>query len=159
MALSRDLALTPEEQDEILRSEWNMRIATVSPSGRVNLTPLWFVWHAGRIWAYCRGQKVENMRRDPRCTVLVDRNERFPELQGIMIQGDVTILEDATAEEAEPELAEVRRIYARKYNGGHGEPAIDDPPPMAASARGRNWRWIVVTPVTVVTWDNNKLPR
>ena len=81
MALSRDLALTPEQQDEILGSQWNMRISTVSPSGRINSTPLWFAWHAGKIWAYCRGQKVDNMRRDPRCTVLVDRNEQFLELQ------------------------------------------------------------------------------
>jgi nitroimidazol reductase NimA-like FMN-containing flavoprotein (pyridoxamine 5'-phosphate oxidase superfamily) len=159
MALSRDLALTDEEQDEILREEWNMRIATVSPSGRVNLTPLWYVWHAGKVWTYCRGQKVENLRRDPRCTVLVDRNEKFPELQGIMIQGDARILEDVAAEEAEPELAEVRRIYGHKYNGGHGQPAVDDPPPMAASVRGRNGRWVVVTPVSVVTWDNHKLRR
>ena len=159
MALSRDLALTPEEQDEILNAEWNMRISTVSPSGRVNATPLWFVWHAGKVWAYCRGKKIENMRRDPRCTVLVDRAEKFRELQGIMIQGDVRILEDAAAEEAEPELVEVRKIYGRKYDGGHGERASDgDPPPSAASARGRNWRWIVVTPVSVVTWDNTKLP-
>src|SRR5215216_1484048 len=133
MALSRDLALAPEEQNEILTSEWNMRIATVSPSGRVNVTPLWFVWHGGKVWAYCRGQKVENMRRDPRCTVLVDRAVRFPELQGIMIQGDERILEDAAAEESEPELAEVRRIFGRKYDGGHGEPAADgDPPPSPA---------------------------
>ncbi len=104
MALSRDLALTDDERDEILSSEWNMRISTVSPSGRINSTPLWYAWHDGHVWTYCRGQKIVNMRRDPRCTVLVDRNEKFPELQGIMIQGDVTILEDTDAEAAEPGL-------------------------------------------------------
>jgi nitroimidazol reductase NimA-like FMN-containing flavoprotein (pyridoxamine 5'-phosphate oxidase superfamily) len=160
MAISPDLALTTEQRDEILGEEWNMRISTVSPSGRINTTPLWFVWHDGKVWTYCRGQKVENMRRDPRCTVLVDRAERFPELQGIMIQGDVRILEDGEAENAEPELAEVRRLFGRKYDGGHGEPASDgDPPPMAASARGRTARWIVVTPSHIVTWDNHKLPK
>ena len=51
MALSRDLALSPEEQDDILTTEWNMRISTVSPSGRINATPLWFVWHRGTVWA------------------------------------------------------------------------------------------------------------
>ena len=120
MAISLDLALTTEQRDEILDTEWNMRIATVSPSGRINSTPLWFAWHDGHVWTYCRGQKVENMRRDSRCTVLVDRNERFPELQGIMIQGDVTILEDTAAEAAEPVLATVREIMGRKYHGGRG---------------------------------------
>jgi nitroimidazol reductase NimA-like FMN-containing flavoprotein (pyridoxamine 5'-phosphate oxidase superfamily) len=159
MALSRDLALSPEEQDDILASEWNMRISTVSPSGRINATPLWFVWHAGKVWAYCRGQKVTNLRRDPRCTVLVDRAERFRELQGIMIQGEARILEDAAAEDADPDLAEVRRLHGRKYHGGHGEAVVEgDPPPMAASARGRSWRWVAITPTHVVTWDNTKLP-
>ncbi len=158
MALSRELALTQDEQDEILAREWNMRIATTSPSGRLNVTPLWFVWHGGVVWAYCRGQKVENLRRDPRCTVLVDRAERFRELQGIMIQGEARIFEDTDAEAAEPRLDEVREIYGRKYAGGHGEPVGAEPTPMAASARGRNWRWVAVTPTQVVTWDNTKLP-
>ena len=157
MALSRDLALTDDERDEILSSEWNMRISTVSPSGRINSTPLWFAWHDGRIWAYCRGQKVKNMRRDPRCTVLVDRNEKFPELQGIMIQGDVTILEDAHAEAAEPGLATVREIMGRKYHRGHGPEPEGEPRPMAASARGSTGRWVKIVPTHVVTWDNTKI--
>src|SRR3954451_11204855 len=120
MALSRDLSLTDAERDQILSSEWNMRISTVSPSGRINATPLWFAWHDAKVWAYCRGQKVENMRHDPRCTVLVDRAVRFPELQGIMMQGEAVVLEDADAERAQPGLEEVRAIMGRKYHGGHG---------------------------------------
>lgn len=158
MPIRPDLALTPQEQDEILRSEWNMRISTVSPSGRANLTPLWFVWHDDRVWSYCRGQKVDNLRRDPRCTVLVDRAVRFQELQGVMIQGDAVVLEDTAAEQAETGLVEVRRLYGIKYHGGHGENAEAEPAPMAASARGRSWRWVVITPTTTVTWDNTKLP-
>jgi hypothetical protein len=70
----------------------------------------------------------------------------------------VRILEDAADEGAEPELTEVRRIYGRKYDGGHGAPAADgNPPPMQATAGGRTARWIVVTPASVVTWDNTKL--
>ncbi len=158
MPIAAHLALTTEERDAILRDEWNMRIATTSPSGRINLTPLWFVWHDDRVWAWCRGQKVENMRRDPRCTILVDRNTRFPELQGIMIQGDVRILEDVAAEAAESGLDAVRRHYGRKYDGGHGEPARgDDALPMAQTAAGRTRRWIVVTPRSTISWDNHKL--
>lgn len=159
MALSRDLALTDAQRDEILSSEWNMRISTISPSGRINATPLWFAWHAGKIWAYCRGQKVDNLRRNPQCTVLVDKATRFLELQGIMIQGEATVLEDAAAEAADPDLAAVRDIMGRKYHGGHGEAATGEPTPMAASARGRSWRWVSITPTHIVTWDNTKLPR
>lgn len=158
MALSRDLALTDDERDDILATEWNMRISTVSPSGRINATPLWFGWHDGKVWAYCRGQKVDNLRRGPQCTVLVDRAVRFSELQGIMIQGDATVLEDAQAEAGEPGLAAVQELMGRKYHGGHGEPAGAEPAAFSPSARGRSWRWVKITPTHIVTWDNTKIP-
>ncbi|PFG74173.1 pyridoxamine 5'-phosphate oxidase family protein [Tepidiforma thermophila] len=156
MPIPKELALTPEELDELMLTTWNMRIATIGPGTRINLTPLWFGWAGGKIYTYCRGQKVENLRRNPTCTVLVDRNERFPELQGAMFQGTGRVLEDAAAEAADPHLEEVRWQMGKKYAGGHGEPA--EPRRNDATARGRNWRWVVVTPERVVTWDNFKLP-
>src|SRR6266545_4846354 len=119
--LSRSLALTAEELDELLATSWNMRLATQGPGHRINVTPLWFVWVGGRIYTFCRGQKVANLRRNPIATVLVDRNERFPELQGAMLQGRATVLEDAAAEEADPDLAAAKEQMADKYAGGHGE--------------------------------------
>jgi hypothetical protein len=161
MPLSRKLALEAQQIDAIMANQWNLRIATVGPGTRINLTPMWFGWHPlgggdGVVYIYGRGQKVVNLRRDPTCTLIVDRNERFPELQGIMIQGEGRILEDAAAEEGDPHLASVREHMGVKYNGGHGE-AVDDPPPFGASARGEHARWIRVTPENVVTWDNHKL--
>ena len=87
MALPRELALTDAQLDELLTSQWNMRIASIGPGARINLTPMWFGWAGGRIYFYGRGQKVVNLRRNPECTVLVDRNEKFPELQAVMLQG------------------------------------------------------------------------
>jgi nitroimidazol reductase NimA-like FMN-containing flavoprotein (pyridoxamine 5'-phosphate oxidase superfamily) len=159
MALPRELALDPEQIEEIMTTEWNLRIATQGPGDRINLTPMWFGWAGGRIYIYGRGQKVVNLRRRPECTVIVDRNEKFPELQALMFQGIASVLEDAAAEEADPHLAEARVQMGRKYNGGHARPAADDPPPNTSSAGGRSRRWIVVTPERTVTWDNFKLGR
>jgi nitroimidazol reductase NimA-like FMN-containing flavoprotein (pyridoxamine 5'-phosphate oxidase superfamily) len=159
MALPRELALDPEQIEEIMTSEWNLRIATHSPGDRINLTPMWFGWAGGRIYIYGRGQKIANLRRQPECTVIVDRNEKFPELQALMFQGRATVLEDAEAEAADPHLAEARVQMGRKYNGGHGRDPVDDPPPNDATAGGRSRRWIVVVPERSVTWDNTKLGR
>lgn len=157
MALSRDLALSDAELDELLRTEWVMRVSTASADGVINTTPLWFVWHRDRLWAWCRGQKVENLRRDPRCTVLVDRGARFAELNGVMLHAAATVLEDRHSEQAHADLAEVRRIYGAKYAGGHGESADEASPIASSSARGRNWRWVVLEPHDRVSWDNRKL--
>lgn len=155
MPIPKELALTPEQLDELMTTSWNMRIATLGPGDRINLTPLWFGWAGGKVYTYCRGQKVENMRRNPAVTVLVDRNERFPELQGAMFHGHATVLEDTAAEDADEHLEEIRMQMGTKYAGGHGGPAIAQR--NAASARGRNWRWVRIDPARTVTWDNKKI--
>jgi nitroimidazol reductase NimA-like FMN-containing flavoprotein (pyridoxamine 5'-phosphate oxidase superfamily) len=156
-----EIGLTADEIEELMTTTWNLRVATVGPGDRINLTPMWFGWGGGRIYFHCRGQKVANLRRNPRATVLVDRNERFPELQAVMFQGSAAVLEDADAERADPHLEAVRWQMGTKYAGGHGEPP---PEPGAklrnnATARGRGWRWVVFTPDSAVSWDNTKLRR
>jgi nitroimidazol reductase NimA-like FMN-containing flavoprotein (pyridoxamine 5'-phosphate oxidase superfamily) len=155
MPIPKELSLTDEQLDEMMLSSWNMRIASVGPGDRINLTPLWFGWAGGKIYTYCRGQKVVNLRRNPNVTVLVDRNERFPELQGAMFQGKATVLETAEDEAAEPDMEEVRMQMGKKYAGGHGESA--EPRRNESSARGRHWRWVVIQPEKLVTWDNHKI--
>ena len=157
MPLSRKLALDDEQIREMMTETWNCRIATIGPGTRINLTPMWFGWAGGRIYIYGRGQKVVNLRRNPECSIIVDRNEKFPELQAVMLQGKAVVLEDEAAEAADPYLQEARVQMGRKYNGGHGRPPADDPPPNTASARGSNGRWMVFTPDSQVTWDNFKL--
>lgn len=157
MPLSKKLALTEAQIEELMLDCWNCRIATLGPATRINITPMWFGWTAGKIYIYGRGQKIVNLRRIPSCTIIVDRNEKFPELQAIMLQGEATVLEDAAAENADPHLSAARLQMGRKYNGGHGQPAADDPPPNSASARGSNGRWLVFTPDKQVSWDNFKL--
>lgn len=158
MPISKELALTPDQLDEMMFSTWNMRIATIGPGTRINVTPLWFGWAGGKIYTYCRGQKVVNLRRNADCTIVVDRNERFPELQGAMFQGKAQVLETAEEENAEPHLEEIRMQMGTKYAGGHGE-ATNEPRRNAATVRGRNGRWVVLTPDKLVSWDNFKLRR
>lgn len=157
MALPKAIALTEDQIEEIMATQWNMRVASIGPGERLNLTPMWFGWAGGAIYFFGRGQKIVNLRRNPSCSVIVDRNEKFPELQAIMLQGRARILEDADAEALDPHLTDVQVQMGIKYNGGHGNPVVDDPPPFAATARGRNRRWVVLAPEHLVSWDNFKL--
>ncbi|MFN0093418.1 MAG: pyridoxamine 5'-phosphate oxidase family protein [Dehalococcoidia bacterium] len=157
MPIPKELSLTPEQLDELMTSSRNMRVATIGPGTRINVTPLWFGWGEGKIFFYCRGQKVVNLRRSPACTVLVDRNERFPELQGAMFQGKAKVLETPEDEAAEAGMEDVRWQMGTKYAGGHGETA--ERKRNESTARGRHWRWVVMTPDKQVTWDNFKIKR
>lgn len=157
MPISKKLALDESQITEIMTNSWNCRIATIGPGTKINLTPMWFGWAGGRVYIHGRGQKVVNLRRTPSCSIVVDRNERFPELQAVTLQGNAYVLEDAAAETADPHLQEARIQMGRKYNGGHGSPAVANPPPNNATARGEHSRWIVMIPDSIVTWDNFKL--
>ena len=156
MSLPLEIALTDEQIDTLMLESWNIRIATHGPGYDINLTPMWFGWAGGKVYITARGQKIVNLRRNSNCTLLLDTNEQFAELQGIMMRGEAEVLESAAAEAADPDLAEVREQMGHKYNGGHGEP-VEDPPPNGATARGRSRRWVVCTPRKIVTWDNAKL--
>ena len=159
MSLPREIALSHEEIDDVMTDQWNLRIATMGPGTKINLTPMWFGWVQGKIYISARGQKVVNLRRNPQCTVLVDKNEKFPELQGIMMDCRAVVLESNDEEEGDPGLEEARIHMGKKYNGGHGQPVADPPKPMAATAGGKNRRWLVLTPEKILTWDNYKLGR
>lgn len=158
MKISGKFALTPEEIERLLGEAKIIRLATQGPGTRINLTPLWFCWAGGKVYAYTRGQKVANLRRNPGCTAMVDRNERYPELQGVMLEGRARVLEDAAAEAADEHLDSVVReaIGAKYAEGGFGSGASTR---NASTAMGRDWRWIVVTPERAFSWDNTKLPK
>ncbi|MAW28694.1 MAG: hypothetical protein CMP98_07835 [Gammaproteobacteria bacterium] len=159
MSLPREIALSPDQLEDMMLTTWNIRIATHGPGEHINLTPMWFGWAGGKVYMTARGQKVVNVRQNSNCTLLLDHNEKFPELMGIMMRATAKVLENKATEDADPHLAEARVQMGVKYNGGHGAPPTDPPVPNNSTAKGSNRRWIVITPRKTVTWDNHKLDR
>ena len=133
MSLPREIALSDEEIDDVMTDQWNLRIAMIRPGTKINLTPMWFGWVQEKIYISARGQKVVNLRCNPQCTVLVDKNEKFPELQGIIMDCRAVVLENKE-EEGDPGLKEARIHMGEKYNGGHGQPVAA--PPSTPSGDG-----------------------
>lgn len=88
----------------------------------------------------------------------LDRNERYPELQGVMLEGTARVLEDAAAEAADAHLdARVRDAMGAKYakdGFGSGGSTRNE-----STAMGKNWRWIVFTPERGFSWDNTRIPQ
>lgn len=157
MRISGKFALTRGEIEQLMQEAMTIRAASHGPGARINLTPLWFCWMGGKVYAFTRGQKVENLRRNSVCTMTVDRNERYPELQGVMLEGTARVLEDAAAEAADEHLDSlVRDRMGEKYaQGGFGSTGKRR---NESTAMGKNWRWIVFTPERCFSWDNTKLP-
>lgn len=155
MKITGSSALSAAEMETMLADAWIIRLATQGPAQRINLAPLWFCWAGGRAYAFTRGRKIANLRANPICTVLVDQNERYPELKGVMLEGRARVLETADDERNDEFLdSVVRDRMGLKYrDGGFGKSVNTR---NGSTAMGPDWRWIVFTPERGFSWDNSK---
>lgn len=139
-----DLSLSDDELAEFLGRTWTARVATVGPDGWPHVVPLWFVWHAGTLFVNTtRGNRtVRNAETGPRAAATIDDGERYDELRGVVLRGE---LADATGD---PRLPDVVEAFSAKYFGGN-EPHF---------LRWRNRLFLLMEPESISSWDFRKIP-
>lgn len=140
--------------DEIVALMGECEIATVSslgPRGWPHSMPLWFLEREGEVWVwtYGKSQKVRNLERDPRATVLVEAGEAYAELRGAMIEAEAEIHRD------EETVGRFARGLGRRYAHRIGL----EPEAAAESFAPQVPKRVVIRfrPVRTATWDHRKL--
>jgi PPOX class probable F420-dependent enzyme len=90
------IVMSQEEIDELLGGRHSMTICTLRPDGSVHAVAMWYGFLEGCIALESKkkAQKVVNLRRDPRITVLVEDGEFYDELRGVSIEGTAEIVDD-----------------------------------------------------------------
>lgn len=151
--ISSSLNLSSDEIDHLVQTESRLRIATIGPRDEINLTPMTFGWAGGDVYIFARGQKIANLRRNSTATVLVDVGSEWRALKGIMMRGNARILENVVDEAADQYLEEAQLNLGEKHNLVKNGATI----PYSATASGRTRRWVVFTPETLVSWNNERL--
>ena len=150
MAKRRDLIKMSEaEIDEFLSGRHTMNIATFGPDGNIHLVAMWygFLGKNPAFETFTKSQKVLNLRRDPRITVLVEDGDDYDKLRGVEIVGRAIVHDD-------PEiLMGVARTVVDRYFG------VENPDDLDAVAAGlANKRVAIeIVPEKIVSWDHNKL--
>ena len=139
--------MSDEEVRAFLAEQTVMRCATVGPSGRPHLVPLWYVPDGLELrgWTYAKSQKARNLERDARATVGIDEGLRYHELRGVMLECDVELERD-TERVLEYGLALLER-YAEAAPGA--AEAYRKQAPKRVGLR--------FLPTRVVSWDHRKL--
>jgi PPOX class probable F420-dependent enzyme len=152
VAGSRDrITLTEAEQRELLEAARVLQVASIGPDGRPHLVPMWFVHDDDGLLAfttYGAAQKVKNLERDPRVTVLAETGTAYNELRGISIDGRAEIVRDP------PRTARVLQLVGARY-GDRPRPDPDpslDPPPAAYKRVT-----VRIHPERIRSWDHRKL--
>src|SRR3954452_3169031 len=98
MPSRRDLIrMTDDEVEEFLSGRHVMNIATFGPDGNIHLIAMWYGFHGKNpaFETFAKSQKVLNLRRDPRITVLVEDGEEYDKLRGVEIVGKAIVHDDA----------------------------------------------------------------
>ena len=95
-------------------------LATIGPAGVPHLTPLWFA-DGGDSIVMATGsgsRKLENLRRDPRASLVLHDSKAGSNVCGASIEGHVEVLEGEAA------APFVERVHARYV--APGVPAVDE---------------------------------
>ena len=149
MAGRRDaIKMSDAEMRSFLEEGRDLQVASINADGTPHLVTMWYVVRDGEIafWTYAKSQKVVNLRRDPRLTVLVATGEVYEQLKGVSVTGRAELVDDP-----DDVLRYGEAVYER-YWGPLNEMVLEGVRAMSAKRVV-----IVVKPEKVLSWDHSKL--
>jgi PPOX class probable F420-dependent enzyme len=149
MSRRDQILMTPDEMHAFLDEGRDLQVASINADGTPHLVTMWYLRDGEDLlfWTYAKSQKVVNVRRDPRATVLVATGEKYEELKGVSINGSTSVIDDL-----DEVLAFGERVY-EKYWG----PIDNDLVREGVRMMGAKRVVIRVTPVKTTSWDHSKL--
>jgi PPOX class probable F420-dependent enzyme len=151
----KDISLTDEELAAFLESGHTLQVATIGADGYPHLAPMWYVVRDGAIVfrSFTKSQKIFNLQRNPKLSVLVETGSAYHELRGAMIRGTARLVTDRQF------VLDVYGALAAKYEmiGGH-QVRLDGAALEAAFGRFADKNTaVIVEPDKIATWDHAKL--
>jgi PPOX class probable F420-dependent enzyme len=143
-----EIRMDEAEVTEFLRTSRTMTMATLGARGQPHLVAMWYGLVDGVVWFETKrkSQKVQNLRRDPRLTCLVEAGRTYEELRGVALEGTGAIVVDADV------LWQVGISVFERYQG----PFTDELHPIL-EAMLRNRVAVRVDVERVTSWDHRKL--
>lgn len=142
------IKMSPEEIDAFLHEEKTATMCSMHPDGSIHAVAMWYGFLDGvlTVETKAKSQKVQNFKRDPRTTVLVEAGETYDQLRGVELVGRARIVEDPD------KVWELGISVWERYIGPYDESQRDG---LAAMLNNRVLVTIDVD--KVVSWDHRKL--
>ncbi len=146
------ITMDDAEVDAFLRSNKTMILVSNGHNGHPHPMPMWFgIEDGGTIvmTTFRKSQKVNNIRNDPRVTLLVEAGLEYNELKSVMIYANAEVIDDLT------ETTNVMLGLAK----GRGEVSDAQMEAARANMEKTATKRVVLRmkPTTVVSWDHSKL--
>ena len=143
------IALSDEEVRDYIETSQTVIIGTLNHDGWPHLVPMWYALVDGLIQmhTYKTSQKVRNVERDPRGSVLIEDGDAYNELRGVFIRGRFEVIEDPEA------TYRIGLATAKKYQGVDEDAAGEY---VRKAVRKRVG--LAFHPEKVSSWDHRRLP-
>ena len=142
------IQMTPDEIDAFLAERRAMTMCSLSPDGSIHAVAMWYGFLEGAVAVEtkAKSQKAQNLRRDPRLTLLFEDGDYYEELRGVELVGRAEIID-------EPErLWQLGVSVFERYYGGYS----DEMKPFLEAML--NKRVVIKLHVErTVSWDHRKL--
>ena len=151
MSRREQIRLSAAELAKLLEGERVAVISSLGPRGWPHSMPMWFVPRGGEVWVwtYAKSQKVRNLERDPRATVLVEAGREYGELRGAMIEAEAEIHRDFETVIGFAEELTLRYAEGISSVQGEAKAALGAQAPKRVAIRFKALR--------TATWDHRKL--
>jgi len=118
-------------------------LSTIGPQGYPHSVPLGYFRLGRDIYLGCRAntQKIKNIERNPKVSLVLESGTSRPDLKGVMLQGHATVYADPD------NILRLSREAARLR--GVAEDALPQSPRPGAA-------YIKVEPRRIISWDYSK---
>lgn len=142
------IKMTDDEVEAFLAERRPMTMCSINHDGSIHAVAMWYGFLEGAVAVEtkAKSQKVQNLRRDPRLTCLMEDGDYYEELRGVELVGHAEVVE-------EPErMWELGVNLFTRYYGAYTE----EMRPLVETMLNKR---VVVKLHTdrVVTWDHRKL--
>ena len=148
-----DIEMSPDEIRSYLRGGHTMTLATNGPRGFPHAVAMFFAIDDDltiRFATYTSSQKIKNIERNPKVTLLVETGTAYGELKGVMIEGHAHLTTDL-------ERTVATMIEANAVTGSP-LPDLDKIPEAIKRQMAGKRVLVTVKPERFVSWDHAKLP-
>jgi PPOX class probable F420-dependent enzyme len=111
------VVMADDEVWEFLHQQRSSTVATYGPQGQIHLVGMWYAVLDGQVWieTKAKAQKVVNLRRDPRMSVLVEAGHTYDQLRGVSLEGHGMVVDDPAV------VWDVCVDVFRRYNADYTE--------------------------------------
>jgi len=145
------IAMTPDEVRDYLRTQQRIILMSNGANGFPHPAPMNFGLDAeGRVLmlTFAKSQKVKNLERDPRATLLVESGRAYQELKSVIIYADTEIIPQG------PDFDTARASFVDKTQ----TETVRTPEMLEQIAESMKKRVCLrFTPTRVISWDHAKL--